>query len=236
MDIAEKVLRAKTDFDDVYEAGKKAEYDVFWDGVQDYGNRDNYSQAFAYAWNDESFKPKYDIKCTGAYATNQIFFNTKIVDLVGCLKKTNIKFNTTEATAIQGIFDRAGILINTPPIDVINCTSMQMTYFSARKVKNIEIANIQETCTFDRVFHNMYELRDVVLINCTIGKNGINFQWSTKLSADSLKSIINALSTTTTGLTITLPTTAQSNYEAVYGSGSWTTLVATRSNWTIAYA
>ena len=39
MDIAEKVLRAKTDLDDVYEAGKKAEYDAFWDEYQDYGNR-----------------------------------------------------------------------------------------------------------------------------------------------------------------------------------------------------
>jgi hypothetical protein len=236
MDIAEKVLRQKKDFDDVYEAGKKAEYDAFWDGVQYYGNRSNYSQAFAYAWNDESFKPKYDIKCAGAYATYQIFYNTKIVDLVGCLKKANVKFDTTEATVIQGIFDRAGILINTPPIDAINCTSMQLTYSSAQNVKNIEIANIQENCTFDRVFNNMYELRDVVLINCTIGKNGISFQWSTKLTADSLKSIIQALSTTTTGLTITLPTTAQSNYEKVYGSGSWATLTATRSNWTIAYA
>ena len=31
MDIAEKVLRQKKDFDDVYEAGKKAEYDEFCD-------------------------------------------------------------------------------------------------------------------------------------------------------------------------------------------------------------
>jgi hypothetical protein len=209
MDIAEKTLRLKQDFDDVYEAGKKAEYDAFWDGVQYYGNRSNYSQAFAYAWNDESFKPKYDIKCAGAYATYQIFYNTKIVDLVGCLKKANVKFDTTEATVIQGIFDRAGILINTPPIDAIKCTSMQLTYSSAQNVKNIEIANIQENCTFDRVFNNMYELRDVVLINCTIGKNGISFQWSTKLTADSLMSIINALadkSGTGTTFTITLGT------------------------------
>lgn len=214
----------------------KSWYDAFWDGFQDNGARSNYSQAFAYAWNDESFKPKYDIKCTGAYATNQIFFQTKIVDLVGCLKKANVKFDTTKATVIQGIFDRANKLINTPPIDAINCTSMQQTYSAAQNVKNIEIDNIQENCTFDRTFDKMYELRDVVLINCTIGKNGISFRWSTKLTADSLKSIINALSTTTTGLTITLPTTAQANYEAVYGNGSWNVLTAKRSNWTIAYA
>ena len=38
MNITEKVLRQKQDFDDVYEAGKKAEYDAFWDAFQDNGN------------------------------------------------------------------------------------------------------------------------------------------------------------------------------------------------------
>ena len=63
MNIAEKVLQLKQDFDDVYvagkaagggsgdydqgyEDGKQAEYDTFWDNFQDYGNRRSYRNAF----------------------------------------------------------------------------------------------------------------------------------------------------------------------------------------------
>ena len=60
MDIAEKILRAKADLDEVYEAGKASCYDTFWDKYQDYGNRYWYDYAFAGDyWDDETFKPKY---------------------------------------------------------------------------------------------------------------------------------------------------------------------------------
>jgi hypothetical protein len=46
-----------------FEDGKQAEYDAFWDAFQsDKGNPHNYQYTFCnYAWNDETFKPKYDI-------------------------------------------------------------------------------------------------------------------------------------------------------------------------------
>lgn len=47
---------------EVYEAGKQAEYDKFWDNLQQNGNRRNYWGAFSGAgWNDEIFKPKYPL-------------------------------------------------------------------------------------------------------------------------------------------------------------------------------
>jgi hypothetical protein len=61
MSIADKLLRAKEDYDRVFEAGKKAEWDAFWDAYQDYGNRVQYPNAF-YMWDDTYFKPKYPIR------------------------------------------------------------------------------------------------------------------------------------------------------------------------------
>jgi hypothetical protein len=43
----EKVLQLKQDFDEVYDAGKQAEYDAFWDVFQNNGNRTDYARAFA---------------------------------------------------------------------------------------------------------------------------------------------------------------------------------------------
>ena len=48
-----------------FDAGKKAEYDAFWDTFQNNGNRTTYSYAFygsAVGWNDTTFNPKYPIK------------------------------------------------------------------------------------------------------------------------------------------------------------------------------
>lgn len=78
-ELAEKI-------NEVYEAGKKAEYDSFWDAYQENGNRRDYSNAFYNNWNDDTFKPKYDIIATGAYSifgySNMTNINV-IVDVSG---------------------------------------------------------------------------------------------------------------------------------------------------------
>ncbi len=59
MSIAEKFEKIA---DAVYEKGKQAEYDRFWDEFQENGNRRFYSYAFSgYGWTNENFKPKYPI-------------------------------------------------------------------------------------------------------------------------------------------------------------------------------
>ena len=70
----------------------------------------------------------------------------------------------------------------------------------------------------------------------------VNMQWS-PLSKDSIISIINALSTATSDLPITLSITAVNNaFETSPGaadgstSEEWTALIATKPNWTISLA
>lgn len=60
--------------DEVYEAGEQAEYDHFWDALQQNGTRKDYYAFFA-GWGVEEFKPKYDIT---AHSNFSLFYNSKI--------------------------------------------------------------------------------------------------------------------------------------------------------------
>jgi hypothetical protein len=90
-------------------------------------------------------------------------------------------------------------------------------------------------------------VRCAELVDCpfegVIGSNGIDLHWSTKLSHDSHVSIFNALSTATTGLTVTFSRTAVNKaFETSEGandgttSAEWLALVAAHNNWTISLA
>lgn len=224
--------------DEVYEAGKKSEHDAFWDNYQNYGNRDSYTYSFR-LWNDTMFKPKYDIKPNGQYGADQMFYQTEIVDIVGCLEKQGVSIDFSNATRLSSTFDRTTTATTVPPIDATSCASMSLTFYSSQKVKSIEIYNLKEECTFDRVFHYAYGLESLT-IEGTIGQNGFDVQSSAKLSKASITSIINALSSTTSGKTVTLSKTAVNKaFETSQGlangstSEEWLNLIATKNNWTI---
>lgn len=62
MSIAEKLTTIAENEQKVYDAGKKAQYDEFWDDYQKNGAKTNYTRAFEGAlWTDKTFNPKYDI-------------------------------------------------------------------------------------------------------------------------------------------------------------------------------
>ena len=95
---------------------------------------------------------------------------------------------------------------------------------------------------FSDTFTNCTELENLIILG-TIEHDGFNVQWSTKLMKDSIISIFMALSTTTSGLSITLSKTAVNNAfgidvddEATYPEGSpYYELRHLRDNWTINY-
>ena len=98
MTIAEKMTRAKEDYDAVYDKGyqdgvaqggggggsydqgfaegKQAEYDRLWDVLQPYkAGATQYAASFGQAWTADIFKPKYDMTVSSAvymFAFNQI--------------------------------------------------------------------------------------------------------------------------------------------------------------------
>lgn len=69
---------------DVYDKGKQAEYDRFWDSYQNYGKSTSYINSFAGTnWNDEIFNPKYPIITSAApNRSNSMFYYTSITKIM----------------------------------------------------------------------------------------------------------------------------------------------------------
>ena len=247
MSIAEKLTEVAENVPKVYEAGKKAEYDEFWDKYQNNGNLIDYRYVFSgNGWSAEVFRPKYDIKPKLASNMFQLFDIAKSslpLDLTERLKDLGVVLDLSAVTGSNttGIFAYANIS-RVPIIDHRNA-NMNQTFYQNSVVTTIDGIMTSENVTYsNNVFQNCTSLVNLE-IQGTIGQNGFNVQWSTKLSKASIISIINALSTTTTGLTLTLSKTAVNNaFETSEGLGDgttsqeWLNLIATKSNWTISLA
>lgn len=194
MDIAEKTLQLKQDFDEVYEAGKKAEYDAFWDAYQSNGNRTDYKYAFAYqGWKKGNFKPKYDIKPTGANGA-YMFSNgadSSKYDLANALEEQGVVLDFSGLTSSANEFYLSRFT-NLPILDFSGCTSMANTfdYYIGTEIKLI-LSESGET-TFSSVVRRCSSLTTFAVESGVIGRS-ISFSDSTKLSVASIKNIAEHL-------------------------------------------
>lgn len=253
MSIAEKLTTVAENIPKVYEAGYfkgqrdgweegntegwingRAEYyNEFWDS---YVGLTSFVSMFAgRMWNDTTFKPKNDIVAKGQ--ANQLFYNNGCSNIKQSLINCGVELDLSQATQANQAFWYCYSL-ELPEINLSNATRVQGTFQDARRLVTIDKVTFKDDVTFQNTFYNIPTLENIT-IGGTIGGSGFDIHWSTKLSAKSLYSIINALSTSATGLTVTLPTTAEANYNANPPSGApqtWAQLVATRQNWSIAYA
>lgn len=218
---------------EVYEAGKQAEHDLLWDAIQKGGTRAVYQRIFEGAyWTDESFRPKYDIKPTGQCA--QMFDRTGIKDLTTCIERSGITFDVSKATGLNNLFYNSQTIERVPVINVTgiaSLTNITGLFGACKKLKTIDKLVIKNdgSTMFNLVFSGCDALENLT-IEGVIGQHGFSVGASTKLSKTSITSIINALSTTTSGLTVTLSQTA---VNAAFTTDEWNALVATKTNWTI---
>lgn len=227
MTIEKKLIRAKKDIDDACEAGKKAEYDKFWDIFQENGNKTHYGNAFAgYGWTPDIFFPKYNM--TPQY-TSSMFYQTNMeIDLVQHLEECGVTLDTSKTLQFSSMFyntrfTRVGV------IDCRGSTAALTSMFAYSKyLKTIDKLIVSAVHTWNSAFLQCFALENITFEG-VIGA-AIDFKDCTKLSIASITSIINALSTTTRGLTITLSKVAK---EAAFTADEWATLIATRTNWTI---
>lgn len=233
--------------DEGYEAGKQAEYDRFWDECQQNGTRTNYRNAFGgVTWNDSNFRPKYDITIYEGYMA---FAYAGIADLAQTLETAGVTMSEYAITNAQYMFMSSTNLTRVPIIRLsagTNYNSIAYGMFDGCKnLKTIDKIILEKTpqqSTFwTSTFNNCSALENI-LFEGVIGAK-ISFSQSTKLSKDSITSIVNALSTTTSGLTVSLSKTAVNNAfsinvddETTYPEGSeFYTLRHSKDNWTFSY-
>lgn len=226
-------VNVDVDVDDTqaYEAGQKAEYDRFWDLFQQNGNRTSYNYAFSTGgWTDENFKPKYDIIASSG---DRLFAQSGITDLVACLEFNGVTLDTSKVTIPTQLCGFCYSLTTLPKIDLSSATTNAGTFADDGKLKTIEELVVSANTPFhSTTFRNCTSLENMIVTG-TIGQSNFDVHWSTKLSKASIESIINSLSSTTSGLTVTISKTAK---EAAFTDAEWATLIATKSNWTISLA
>lgn len=222
-------LETANEVTEVYEAGKKAEYDAFWDSYQNKGKRTHYGFAFSgQGWNQSSFKPKYDLIVVNDGRYMFAYGALASMDLTQHLESIGITLDTSQCTNFNNMFNY-GSPYRVPVLDTTSANALnQISYYSSVATFDKIILRSDGSQTFSNTFIG------TKIVNLTlegvIGQNGFNLQWSTNLSKASIESIINALSTTTNGLTVTLSKTAK---EAAFTADEWSALIATRPNWTI---
>ena len=194
--------------DKVYDAGNQAEYDRFWNALQNNGNWTTGAYMFCGTyWNDGIYNPKYPVKVT---EFTNLYRQCRITDT-----KVDVDLRLGSGTYV---FEGAINLVRVPKL-IVNINITFTGWFS-------KCSNLEE-----------------VYFEGEIAKNGLDMSSATKLNKASHISIINTLSTTTSGLTVTFSKTAVNNAFGIdvddpttYPEGSeFYELRNSRSNWTFSY-
>jgi hypothetical protein len=214
---------------EVYEAGQKAEHEAFWDAYQENGSRTNYYFSFYY-WADGNFKPKYNIT---AKSFERGFMESRITDLKQLLLDSGVTLGFTsncETYALYEAFLNSQIT-HIPALESTRINNAASCFNGCKKLVSIDNIALNDNCNYDSAFKNCTALEEV-RFGSKISKT-THFSAATKLSKASIESIINALLSTTSGLTVSFSKTAK---EAAFTAEEWSALIATKTNWTISLA
>lgn len=212
--------------------GEKSEHDRFWGAYQETGSRLDYQSAFAgIGWNEETFKPKHGIKPNN---TNQMFmeFNGNF-DLAEHLENLGVELDTSSSYNANYMFYKTKFT-RIGNIDLRSATYSQYLFQRSELIKKIDMVILKDdgTTQVTMWFEKCNALEEIRLAG-VIGLNGFDIHWSTKLSEASGLSIINALSTTTTGLSVTLPIAWKERFIEKHGLADFEVYtILARANWT----
>ena len=225
-------LKTSHNYTDGFDAGKKAEYDAFWDAYQDYGNRTYTPGMFmGKGWNAETLKPKYSIIAQSTY----MMFAYCAFD-----------------GDLNDVFEKRGLTLTVDAND--NSQNGYMFYnCSIKAIGTIDISNLTNSTYVPSMFNTatLETIRNLIppkcemqascwgagLVNLGIGGDitkNMNLSRCTKLSKDSVANVVNALSAEASGQTATFSKTAVNNaFEGGSEGAEWKALIGTKSNWTI---
>ena len=185
MSIADKLTLVAENEKKVYDAGYQAQYDLFWDTIQQKGARTDYEKAFCgWRYADDIFKPKYDIKPETAL---QMFhrFQTHI-SLPDVCAEQGIVMDFSQATTIQDWLYNSAIY----RVGVIDCSSIQgaivYPFNCASSLTTIDKWIVHEGITsYTHPFANSVLLKNIT-IEGVINGNGIYVNTHKNLTHESL--------------------------------------------------
>ena len=129
MSIAEKLTTIAENEPRVYEAGKTAERETFWERFQDGGNRNAYPYAFRGAyWTDAIYHPRYPIMGD----MQQVFIASGITD-----SKVPIVVNGSISSGFQG-----AMVKTIPSLDLTGCTACSRAFYNASALESVTFVGL----------------------------------------------------------------------------------------------
>ena len=225
--------------------GKDDERSEFWDNYQSNGNRTSYEMAFKGEYWAENFKPKYDLNVIdGAqmfYAFGGFTYTTAGVtyDLTTILENYGVTLDTSNCTNLSNFYSY-GSFSRVPITDTTGTTKTLSGLANyCRKLKKFDKLILKDDGSnlLGTMFNTCVSLTDIVIE----GVIGDDFDIKhSPLNKESIISIVEHLSTTASGKTVSFKKSAvnkafETSSDANNGSTSteWTTLIQPYSNWTI---
>ena len=200
---------------------------MLWDCVLAHGKRVHFTRAFY----STDFSGEVLPRTVYVKSTNYMFYDYRGTMLPLGLDFSNCSTTgTDEYSAAFNLFGWATELTEIYDIKLPVMAQYRQTFAYLRKCKTIGFPiKVHANTVFKDAFFDARGLENITFEG-VIGQNGLDLHWSTKLTADSIRSLINALSAETTGLTVTL---SQAAREAAFTDEEWAALIATKPNWTI---
>lgn len=236
-----------------FEDGKTAEFNEIWDGLQSYGGRTDYTKFCSssyfmlkdnnnkYYWN---FKPKYNLniktgnsmfKSFNSSSSGGINHSEIAIDLTQWLEDLDIDWNTSGLTDANYMFYNCQGISRAPFLNFSKCTSSNsLANFCGQSavLKTIDgIKSSESTNWVSTTFTTNNPLTHCIFTG-VISKT-FYISNAKNLDKESIISVINTLSETTSGLTATLSKSAVTKAFGSTESDEWLNLIATKSNWTI---
>ncbi len=169
---------------EVYEAGKKEEYNEFWDSFQNNGSRLDYRRAFAgNSWSPSIFKPKYPIKPTNA---EQMFYlSTYLTCDITEVSDIDFSSSTNLLQTFQNFYgNRIGVL------DTRKATNITNMVVNCSRLVTIDKIIVGENLPSTLSFNNDSRLENVTIEGILV--RSVNAA-ACPLTVASMKSIISAL-------------------------------------------
>ena len=198
----------EADLQTKYNEGAQAEYDRFWDSFQQNGSRTGYGYAFG-GWTAEAFKPKYSMS-----PTNCTYMFAKMVDtmsLTEALEQAGVVLDTSLSNNHTGMFFESTRITEIPHIDLSKSAYATNLFNYCLSLREVEITVAANTVPNYSGWFTRCDVLEDLKVNGVIDKSGLTLQQSPKLSADSIANVVNALSSTTSGLSVTFSKTAVDN-------------------------
>ena len=244
MSASDKLIIIAENMPKVHEAGKKSGQDEIWNGIVE--EKSNYTFAFL-GWQMAYMRPPTKIIPITSDSFNQTFRGNSKLKIIesdyfdfsqkkeGTTAQTSYYYTFYDCRALEKVED---VGIGT----VYPIYQFGRTFFNCYLINTIEKITVAETTKFANVFDYCHRLTNITF-DGVIGQSGLDFHWSS-LSKASIENIINHLSLTATGKSITLPKAAINTAfninlddETTYPEGSeYYVLRHSKDNWTINYS